>query len=156
MRRLIITLFVLYTSTAFSQSLDQQVIITDGDEVTNGGTTLSWTLGQPFGGTYSTGSGYLTEGFQQGDLLITTVESTINNIRFKVYPNPAVDIVFIEGDSEYSVSVTDMSGKLIRVMEVNKNIANLDLSSFSGGSYLIIVTDKRLGSRSTYKIEKLN
>lgn len=56
-----------------------------------------------------------------------------NNSNFTVYPNPSTGMInFTELQSE--ITVMDINGKLLNVF---KNVANIDLSSFENGIYLL-------------------
>jgi hypothetical protein len=57
----------------------------------------------------------------------------------KLYPNPAMDLLFMEGDLIRSYYIYTISGKSAGSGEVKNNIINL--SSISRGSYIIELTD---------------
>lgn len=69
-------------------------------------------------------------------LSVEEIGSTIANL----YPNPAADYVIIEGSSSIqSISIMDLSGKLISNQAFNALNATLDLSTVASGIYFIEV-----------------
>ncbi|MDG4944805.1 T9SS type A sorting domain-containing protein [Weeksellaceae bacterium KMM 9713] len=69
----------------------------------------------------------------------------------KLYPNPAVSNVKIEGSSVVSVQVLNMNGKVELSKKVNNNEINLD--GLAPGQYIIQATDAQ-GNVSTSKLMK--
>ena len=65
MRRLISILFLVSGFYASAQSLKPSVISSAGTSVTVGNLQVSWTLGETFTQTYTSGSNQVTQGFQQ-------------------------------------------------------------------------------------------
>ena len=78
------------------------------------------------------------------DIVISNTTSVADNNKsnFSVYPNPAKDIVTIEGGTAgraMSVNVYDMMGKLVKQSPHNTGKVNIDLSSQTNGTYIIKV-----------------
>ncbi|MDR2980231.1 MAG: T9SS type A sorting domain-containing protein [Bacteroidales bacterium] len=74
-----------------------------------------------------------------------TVEGHANNIltsdlTFKVYPNPAVDIVKIDMDGEYSINIYDVMGKKVLSQTQLQGINDIDVSALRTGVYMLEVT----------------
>ena len=67
---------------------------------------------------------------------------------FKIYPNPTPGRFTIEsgdqGNKIISVSITDLSGKLVHSAAFNsESLVHIDLSAQAGGAYIInIITQK--------------
>ncbi|MFN3343989.1 MAG: T9SS type A sorting domain-containing protein, partial [Flavobacteriales bacterium] len=69
-------------------------------------------------------------------LSVEEIGSTISNL----YPNPAADYVIIEGSSSIqSITIMDLSGKVISNQVFNALNSRLDLSTVSSGIYFIEV-----------------
>jgi hypothetical protein len=67
------------------------------------------------------------------------------NIQFKIFPNPVDEklSVFVNGEKDFEVSVTDLSGKEILNQKSKQPIIVLNVYSLQTGTYLInIKTDK--------------
>ena len=58
-----------------------------------------------------------------------------------VFPNPVHDIMRIQADSEIrSLSLFDIQGRLLRTIEINGLNAEVDISHFSKGTYILEIT----------------
>ena len=71
------------------------------------------------------------------DTLTTSSNDEADVIPMQVYPNPFSDHVTFEVPypKNYQVAITDISGKLIRLVNANENIVNIDLSTTAEGLY---------------------
>lgn len=69
--------------------------------------------------------------------------SEIAQARFRIYPNPAIDQVWITGstsDETIQVEVTDLTGKVVKLSQVrlaSGATESLELSNLSTGTYLV-------------------
>lgn len=71
-----------------------------------------------------------------------------------IYPNPATDKISIAGlDREASVSVYDVSGKLLLQLKADNPVVQVSLSSLDLGMYYVRIVDQE-GSTSVHKIMK--
>jgi hypothetical protein len=87
----------------------------------------------------------IAEACGDSDTLNITVVSSLVGVseyekpKFRVYPNPSNDALFIQTDnslSDYEVLLTDISGKVILRKE---NAKQIDVSSFANGIYFIYI-----------------
>jgi len=86
-----------------------------------------------------------------------SVSSTANvdflNKKFNVYPNPTEEIVILENtfytsNSNVKVSISDISGKVYKVLNLNKQDEILDFSNYPKGIYFInIETNDGIASK---------
>ncbi|KAA5533658.1 T9SS type A sorting domain-containing protein [Taibaiella lutea] len=76
-------------------------------------------------------------------LAVTEPESAATN-NFKVYPNPANDIIQIsvENTALKSVTVYDMTGRILFTKSLSKQEESIDIHSFGKGIYLLKCEDK--------------
>jgi len=75
------------------------------------------------------------------------------NTALKVFPNPFVTSVIIDGESDsYHVKLLNLNGKLLD--EFTTENKQVNLSGIKAGTYLLIVEDKFLNQKWTYKIIK--
>jgi hypothetical protein len=75
--------------------------------------------------------------------LLNNNDFSADNI-FAVYPNPASDELTIKsnGDVISSISIVDVVGKvLFAVANLNSEIENIDISSFSAGIYFVNINN---------------
>ncbi|MFM2135380.1 MAG: hypothetical protein RL021_780 [Bacteroidota bacterium] len=66
---------------------------------------------------------------------------------FTIYPNPAYDRLFIQSEnrSDFEVKLTDITGRAVLVRSFfNTNVASLDISFLSSGTYSLTVTGQDL------------
>jgi hypothetical protein len=66
-----------------------------------------------------------------------------NEIHYNVYPNPTEDFIYITftTSSDYAVTLTDISGKVIEQSRMNST-ASIDLSNYSPGIYFLTVNNQ--------------
>jgi hypothetical protein len=147
-----------------AQSIERQVIGSAGTVFNAGGYEMSFTVGETKVSSYNAGGHWLTEGFQQGDLLITGInpgiEPTIfEEIGVSVYPNPFTEHFTIELTDEnikdFDVAVYDMIGKVVNVEKMNKgNKVEVHLKGASTGIYFVRISKHNAKGR-TIKLNKV-
>lgn len=136
---LLFTLLAMATCS-YGQTLSPSVIaLAGGFEKTRGGTTISWTLGEPIVEPIRGEDVQLTQGFQQPDLKVSTgfVDPAFA-FGLITYPNPVSSALIMETDYQKTVNfrMVDMAGKLIKKGKwSNKNV--LDASELIQGIYAI-------------------
>ena len=80
---------------------------------------------------------------------------SVSDSRCRVYPNP-VDknaYIVIEGDeSDYEVTLFDMSGRLVHQQQMNAGVNNFDMQPYSPGCYFLRVNDgKKITTKKIIK-----
>lgn len=148
---------LLLSTSAFSQSLEPEVLSSSGDYFTSTNIKLNWTLGEMVTETFIAGSNILTQGFQQPNYLYTAVDETAENKEISIYPNPFSDVVTINTGNYTGVNVNvyDLQGKNLIENNINKSNLQLDFSAFAPGIYFIKIynSEKIL---KTFKVQKIN
>src|SRR5690606_26088562 len=73
--------------------------------------------------------------------LLTHVKTTREIFAFRLYPNPAIDVVTINTDFQgvFSVDIHDMSGRSMMVTSEIFDMSIVDVSSLRSGMYEIRV-----------------
>lgn len=71
-----------------------------------------------------------------------------------VYPNPTCNILNIEAENILSVTILDMSGKVVYFVDENCSSTSIDLSGFANAEYMIKVETQN--GRSLKRIIKMN
>lgn len=143
-----------------SQTLTPEVYAFSGDYFTGVNSSLSWTLGECVIETDSSTNNILTQGFQQSQYLITTIEEYSKvAVPVSIYPNPTKDILNIHLDlsdkKELRLEMLDASGKLIH-SELYHGDLKLNLSDYTSSEYFIRVSDTSNNSTKTFKLIKTN
>ncbi len=93
-------------------------------------------------GTYSVQL-YLSNSFCDTTVYDSVTITLTQSLRFitgnkvKIYPNPAKDKLFIDTDEEITVTLSDLSGKILQEMVLEKGKNTLNLENFSEGIYLL-------------------
>ncbi len=66
----------------------------------------------------------------------------LNGMEMKLFPNPAGDILFIEmmhDELFYTITISDLTGKIMMAALQNNNKAELHIDQLSEGMYIISV-----------------
>ncbi len=77
----------------------------------------------------------------------TNVEKQpVKNHAFNIYPNPSTDLLFVEGDENFTVSIIDLQGKILTQVNNNHGVSRLsiDLTSFNSGVYIVKISNKTM------------
>ncbi len=119
-------LFLSFSTTAFSQSVQRHVFCTSGSYANSGSVILESNIGEFFIETYSGPSNILTQGFIQPDLsIITYIGNNDSNYEGSVYPNPVKNILYLDlGEQKYNnlmVEIVDVLGR----KKVSQQVSNL-------------------------------
>jgi hypothetical protein len=115
------------------------------------------TVAQPFyasmihliadGGTFSNGNAF-------GIRLNTSVANLdeISSADFSVYPNPASEVININSSKmlNATISVTDLTGKVVKTTTINGLTASVNTSGLNNGIYYVTITNGN--STSTQKV----
>ena len=146
--------------TAVAQSLTPTVLSSSGGFESSGGTSLSWTTGEVMVQTFSDGSTMLTQGFQQGNITVSTAvdEMSESAMDVQIYPNPVSNRLNVEFknmvDQTVQVRLVDLTGKTILTREFYNpsNTQRLNLNPVNSGTYMLEVNAGQ--KRKVFKIVK--
>ena len=145
-------LFLLAISVnVFSQDIPQNVVASAGDQHSNSSASVSWTVGEVVTATLTNSSVNLTQGFQQGNLTVSSlVDQDLLDFSLKAYPNPVIDILFLETDEkQLSYQVINMQGEVVLNGNITAVLEEIDFTHLPRGIYLLSVDQKQ-----THKIIK--
>jgi hypothetical protein len=97
----------------------QEVVTTSGGYGETTGARVTWTIGEPVTETICGTNIILTQGFNQGNFIITIVKDPDEyGITLKVFPNPAHDRVRISSDNTKLENLRyilfDISGRVLK------------------------------------------
>jgi len=125
--------------------------------------TLCWSIGEGVIETFSENNVILTQGFHQPSLKVTLVEeSNYPDIQLSVFPNPVIDFLTIDLNSEKNIKCVlelyEISGKLVlrKSLEGKKWTETLDMRNYSSNLYMLRVLDSNRGSLNIFKIQRIN
>jgi hypothetical protein len=71
----------------------------------------------------------------------------------KVYPNPASSAFFIDSESNGTIVIFDILGKIVQTQKLNSGTTTLDLGSTPNGVYLLKVTNEKNQSKTVKLIK---
>ena len=135
---------------AFGQKIAHQVIAAGGDYFEATSTNISWTLGEFAAENFTVGDLFLTQGFQQGNMVITSIRGIQAEFVLKAYPNPVVDILIVETEKQdLSYRLVNVYGKELENGTIRSLSFELDFTSFPSGIYFLWVEESQ-----THKIIK--
>jgi hypothetical protein len=143
--------FFCISKIAFSQTLSPEVISSCGTSMTDGTTTLEWTLGETVTATLDNTQNMLSQGFHQTNVIVTSI-SNIFVSGLTVFPNPTINIVNVQFSTDQKNTVVELfsvEGKLLEKHTVNSKYLELNLSNYSAGSYFL-----RVNNSDTHKLLK--
>ena len=155
MRYLLISLLIFIYNSNYAQSDNLVVIGSAGNSTIVGNNQLSWTIGEPIINTSITPNGILTQGFHQGDILISVIDEN-NKINASIYPNPTTSEIVISIGEENLLNaryrLQDSFGKLLVERKIISKESNVSLESVPSASYFIqVLLDNQI---KTFKIIK--
>lgn len=162
MKRTFLTvgLFVVLCGKYRAQSITPDVLATAGDFYSNASGSVSWTMGEPMGETYSSTNNILTQGFQQPWDFGTDV-SAPTPVNADAYPNPTSDFVTIQfgsgSNGAYMIEVYNTLGQQVSTSQYAATPsaqATVSLRDFADGIYFITVRKVDGTESSTFKITK--
>ncbi|MDO9187237.1 MAG: T9SS type A sorting domain-containing protein [Bacteroidia bacterium] len=147
MKGVCLSLFLLlvFFSTGDAQTLKRQCVASTGNYVSENGTTLQQTIGQPYGtAPYYSNTTRFTPGFLQP---IFRIENIRSSIEATIFPNPTSNQVTIESTillENILIQIVDITGKILLNQKVNEfKTYTIDCSNWSSGVYLISLADSK-------------
>jgi hypothetical protein len=146
--KLLVALLLSFAYGAEAQILEREVLGSTGGSSDSERTRIyMYNVGEQVVNTGISGKFYLTQGFEQSDLL---KEDSLGEVSFEiltefiVYPNPGREVVFIKlestNDIELVVQLTDMSGHELRRIPVTleeyiPHVMELTTTDLAVGTY---------------------
>lgn len=108
-----------------AQSLDRQVVGSTGGDGGNGNLSVSYTVGETFVTTLTSGSIVLTQGFQQPTATVVGIARPDWQWEVTHFPNPATEalMVALQGDwtGDIQLEVVSILGQLLHSEQVYKS-----------------------------------
>ena len=152
MKRILTPVILLLGVNSF---YSQEVISSAGRIFNSNGINLSWSIGEPITATVDDGNSTLTQGYQQANLTISTVEENIVNT-YKVFPSPTHNQFTIQSKNHMTESLTgflyNMEGKLIKEIVISNIHTIVYLDEIPQGIYLLNISENN--RNNIYRIIK--
>lgn len=150
---------LLCIQSLHAQSLSPQIVATSGKSFSSATAQIDFTVGEVFTSTYSSERHFLTQGFHQPEIIITSLEHSEDEFAFSLYPNPTQQFVTVEStlETELEVRIIDILGRQVQVSSAFTKTITLDLHSLMSGNYLVAISNaagKHIISYSLIKTDK--
>jgi len=136
----------------------QEVVTSTGGYGATTGAKVTWTVGETITETIISSGVILTQGFNQGKLVITAIKDPeTNGLSLKVFPNPASDMVTISSGSagmeNLRYILVDINGKILKNNKLLLPESQFSVSDLKPAIYFLKIFDgrKEIG---VYKIVK--
>ena len=157
MKRFLLLLIICFLSfTALAQYTTPEIITTGGDSYMQSFGKIEVTIGEAIIETYQGNGIYLTQGFQQGNLIVSAIEENSNDaaLRIQVFPNPTINELNIisDNDGQILIQLFDSNGKLLFADNISKSTV-MNFSDYAAGCYLLRLETGN--SLKTFKIQKV-
>ncbi|QMW00985.1 T9SS type A sorting domain-containing protein [Spirosoma foliorum] len=126
-------------SIAQAQTLTPQTIASAGGFLQQGNNSLSFTIGQSVATALSTGSGSVSQGFQQAAAarIITALEP-VPSLLVRVFPNPTRQYLYIDCPPA-RLTLIDILGRPCWQGRSDGKPLQVDVQTFATGVYLLQV-----------------
>ena len=156
MKKIYTSILSIFTTLTFAQTNTLQVIGSAGNTATNGNAQLNWTIGEPIVNTATSTNNVLTQGFNQGLLLITAIDD-LKNTSITIQPNPTSDFAIIKLEdqnlSNAQYILTDINGKVIQQNKIENKQTSVSLQDLANATYFIQVLTNNQKAK-TFKVIK--
>jgi hypothetical protein len=158
---LLTTLALASCKWIYAQSVTPDVIASAGDFYSNAQGSVSWTLGEPVGETYTGPNNILTQGFQQPWDFGTSIASSQTPVNAHAFPNPTVGDVTLQFGAAsggiYVIEVFNTLGQQLSTAQFASSPSartTVSLANHANGIYFITVRKADGTESSTFKINK--
>jgi hypothetical protein len=110
------------------------------------GTTIEGGTSQPNGGNYYSITVATAEGCGASAVLIVQNVGDQNSNSFEIFPNPANDILQVQGTDSFGFELYDMTSRKVLTSSSNGSTHSIDVKQLESGPYTLKITTE---SRST-------
>lgn len=125
----------------FSQTVMPVVVASTGADTIIGNTEIGWTVGEPVIATLSTGTNYMSQGFQQPDWLIVGIPEVAKD-DIKVFPNPTPGLVNVQvGNQTFDAVVYDILGKVVIKPPNISGSMQINLEQLAPANYVLMLSN---------------
>lgn len=155
---LLTVLLILCSGLLISKA--QKSLNSGGGEAKSSEGSVSYSIGQT---VYTADTGFgesATKGVQQA-YEISTVKETeaLIELECSIYPNPTVDVLTFKlldpGYEDLSLSLRDMTGRLISNKDIVSNETRFNMRNLSAGIYFLRVVLKELGKSREIRVFRI-
>ena len=150
--KIIVILIVGFSTAINAQSITRDVIASSGIAMQN----IEGTCGELMVQNYQSNNSTISQGFHQGDIIITDISEVDFKIDIKIYPNPTISEIFIETTQSKNLNcrMFDLNGRYILEKSLEGSLNKIDVTDLTSGTYFLQITNKSKIIK-TYKVLKI-
>ena len=140
-------LVVIYTAVAGPiNSVAQEVITPSADYYETPSMSLSWTIGEIAIETYVADDIILTQGFNQANIVITTVtEELFTDFKITICPNPVKDIFTVNAETDHmqqlKAELYDLAGTKLLSEQIMPGNTQINAERLPASTYILKIYD---------------
>lgn len=159
MKKLIATFTMLCVAQILcAQSLTPEVLCNASGRITNGATSIDWTLGETITLTSQSTNNQLTSGFGQPSYILVAVPNHSVDYGIQLFPNPVSETLIIQVNPSKLQSATyqlfDMIGREIFRGNITSDFTTINCSQLVSSMYWLRIADAANQPLQSYKIVK--
>jgi hypothetical protein len=153
-----ISLFFLLCFGITNATFGQEVIASGGSYFSNARNSISYTMGETISETFSGQNLIITQGFQQPQIIVTSVYQIDEYMDISAFPNPVEQVLNLDiSDHKHRMEymLYNQEGKILMKKEISEEHTIIPLQKLQDGTYILKITrgDKLVKS---IQIVKLN
>lgn len=136
----------------------QEITASAGDFFANDNQSISFSLGEIVTETFTESNMILTQGFQQSNLTITSVDPAISSENISLFPNPVINSMKLNITGEIAnmeFKLHNMEGKLLIRKEISDRVTYINFEDYPSGGYLLNIIQNNTLVKS-FHISKSN
>jgi len=145
MKNYLTFLVFLFTMTVFGQIIQVKSSIDSGGAMAqNSGLQMLFTIGEVVVQENNVGTLQISEGFISPEIMTSLgIEDFTSSLKVEIFPNPTSDFLNLnfEKESNYSIGIYNMNGKLIFDKTITNIENQINISQMTSGIYNIIIFD---------------
>ena len=156
---------MLMGTMSYAQSIAPQSVNSGGTKMTQSNGSLSFTVGELVVLSHTDANGNsLGNGFTSGAAgstqITTLLQSPVDLLNVKVYPNPTTELVFVDilatKLSWVTIDMVDVQGKQLSTQKYAgmSNRIGINTASYTAGTYFLVLKDDANTTLATYKLIK--
>jgi hypothetical protein len=131
----------------------QEVIAAGGESHSNSSGSISYTIGEPVIETLSSVNNVLTQGFQQSDIIVTTLsEAKSLNFQITAFPNPTKVFIKLKIEKEHisgmSYLICDLTGKVILQKDIAEQETDISFEGLAPSNYVLKILENNTELKS--------
>jgi hypothetical protein len=154
----LLLMVLLKTCTLSAQQLDPMVMAAGSGTMSNGFTSIYWTIGETVTATFGQ-KNQLSSGYSQSTYTVTGIKEDLLSTGLILFPNPASDILSIKIDhlqlKPFYFELFGATGNIIMKGVLRDEKTDLNCSRLMPSTYWLKITNGDNTILETFKIVKL-